>query len=265
MDDLCPRKILSLPTTFTLEELKKQYKKMVIKMHPDMKNVSDISSTANFQILTTCYKVLLKELEIKETEKDFVNLKNDSASYTKKQPTVVNKNISPDSFNIDKFNVLFSNSRVADPYDTGYDKWMNENKNTTNNGTIIKYKEPEAYTSSSLGGYLLGVEKITDFSGDNMSDRSLNFMDYKVAYTTPTIDNNIDKIKKRKEYKNLEALELDRSKIKFEVDPKLAVEIEKKKMYAEMQEAVRLKNIASRDAMVANNFAKSHGAFINIR
>ncbi len=178
---------------------------------------------------------------------------------------MVNKNISPDSFNIDKFNVLFSNSRVSDPYDTGYDKWMNENKNTTNNGAIVKYKEPEAYTSSSLGGYLLGVEKITDFSGDNMTDRSLNFMDYKIAYTTPTIDNNIDKIKKRKEYKNLEALELDRSKIKFEVDPKLALQIEKKKMYTEMQETARLKNIEKRDAMVANNFAKSHGAFINIR
>jgi hypothetical protein len=265
MADLCPRKILSLPNTFTLDELKKQYKKMVIKMHPDMKNVSEISSTANFQILTTCYKVLLKELEIKQDEKDFVDLKNGSALYAKQQPSVVNKNLKPDSFDVDKFNVLFANSRVSNPYDKGYDKWMNENKTANNNGSIVRYKEPEAHVSSSLGGYLLGVENITDFSGDNMKDRSLNFMDYKVAYTTPTIDKNMDKIKKRKEYKNLEALELDRSKIKFELDPKLALELEKKKKYAEIKENLRLKNIEKRDNMISNNFAKSHGAFIDIR
>jgi curved DNA-binding protein CbpA len=265
-EDLCPRKILGVPKNYTIEELKRQYKKMVLKMHPDMKSVSDISSTANFQILTTCYKVLVQELEKKDNDKDFSNLKKECQSYSKTQEKVVHKSIDPsESFNVDKFNKLFSKSRVSNPYDKGYDDWMEKNKDIKNDGSIIKYKEPEPSVSSSLGGFLLGVEQISDFSGGNMTDKSLNFMDYRVAYTTPTIEKNIDKMSKRKDYKNLEALEKDRSKIKFEPDTKMITDLEKRKRYEQLKENVRLENIKKRDELISENFNKSNGAFIQLR
>lgn len=263
--NLCPKKILELPKNFTKEDLKRQYKKMVIKMHPDMKNVSDISSTANFQILTTCYKILLDELEKQKRDKDFVDLKKESKTYVKSQQRSTNKQMNPDSFNITKFNELFTNVRIPNPYDEGYDKWMEENKNTKNDGQIVKYKEPEANVSSTLDGFLLGVDKITDFSGENMSDKSLNFMDYRIAYTTPTIEKNLDKMDKRKEYKSLDALEKDRSAIRFEPDKKTIEEVERRKKIEEIKEKIRLQNITKRDSLIQDNFNKSHGAFLSLR
>lgn len=263
--NLCPRKLLELPINFTKEELKKQYKKMVIKLHPDMKNVSEISSTANFQILTTCYKVLLDELEKKQNDKDFHDLKKESKKYSKSQTKDVNRDMKPDSFNISKFNELFSSARIRNPYDDGYDEWMKENRDAKNDGELIKYKEPEAAVSSSLDGFLLGVEKISDFSGDNMSDKNLNYMDYRIAYTTPTIEKNINKIDKRKEYKNLDALERDRSNIRFDPEQKTIEEIERRKKIEEIKEKIRLQNIAKKDAFIQENYNKTHKAFLTLR
>lgn len=261
--ELCPRKILGMPKTFTLEELRSQFKKKVIKLHPDMKS-SEIASTANFQILTTCYKILIKELEMLETEKDFISLKKNSRVDIDGDKAKVNPKMKPDSFDIEEFNIIFSSAKINDPQEDGYDEWIKNNKFKKNNGNLTVFKEPVAKIGSTLNGYLLGVDKVADFSGDNSSDKNLNYMDYRLAYTTPTIQDNLQKMKTRDDFKSLEDLELARSKIRFEMDPRHVKEMVEHEQREKILENTRIKKMEDRDMLIRENFDKNNGRFLSL-
>lgn len=261
---LCPRKILGISKNFTAEELRSQFKRKVIKLHPDMKS-SDIACTEKFQILSTCYKILLKELEMKKTDKDFITLKKESG-FTETQ-TKTNVNMNPDSFNIDKFNNLFASAKIVDPQEDGYDDWIKTNKFKKNDGELIVHKEPTAKVGSTLGGYLLGVDKINDFSGENSSDKNLNYMDYRLAYTTPIIHDEIsglDKISKRKDFKNLEDLEAARARINFQMNSNQVRDLTESKIIKDEKEKGRVINMMKRDIMIKENFNKNNGLFLSL-
>jgi hypothetical protein len=260
--ELCPYKILGIPKKFTLEELRNQFKKKVIKMHPDMKS-SEIASTSNFQILSTCYKILLKELELKETEKDFISLKKNSRVVSD-DASKVNTRMKPDSFDIEEFNNIFSSARIKDPQEDGYDDWIENNKFKKNNGDLALYKEPIAKIGSTLNGYLLGVDKVTDFSGENSSDKNLNYMDYKLAYTTPTIQDNVNKIKTRNDFKSLEDLELARSKLRFEMDAIHIKDMVEDEQREKQMELARIENMKKRDKIIRENFDRNNARFLSL-
>ena len=82
MDIECALHILKLPNkNFTSEELKKQYRKMALKLHPD-KNKNDSNATKAFQDVTSAYQLLqghsndMEEIKFKDYNnlfEDFVN------------------------------------------------------------------------------------------------------------------------------------------------------------------------------------------------
>jgi curved DNA-binding protein CbpA len=66
-----PYKVLNIPKNFTLEQLREQYKKMALQVHPDKGGSAEL-----FEIVTSCYKKLLRHQE-RKIEKDFMELKKE--------------------------------------------------------------------------------------------------------------------------------------------------------------------------------------------
>jgi DnaJ family protein A protein 5 len=53
----CYYEILQIDPKFPQEDLKKHYRRVALKMHPD-KNPDDPTATANFQLLNEAYQVI---------------------------------------------------------------------------------------------------------------------------------------------------------------------------------------------------------------
>jgi curved DNA-binding protein CbpA len=66
-----PYKVLNIPKNFTLEQLREQYKKMALQVHPDKGGSAEL-----FDLVTSCYKKLLRHQE-RKIEKDFMELKKE--------------------------------------------------------------------------------------------------------------------------------------------------------------------------------------------
>lgn len=264
---LDPRKVLELPNNYDIDILRKQFKKKVMMTHPDMTS-SQIASTENFQILSTCYKILLKELELKEIDKSFETLKKESHNYHKETPNFVNRNLTPDKFNTDKFNQLFEDTKIKDPYERGYENWIKKNRDASNNVSkdVIKYVEPTGGVCSTLDGYLLGVNKIDDFSANNMNDKDLNYMDYRIAYTTPTIEHELktNNIIVRDDFKSFDDLKQKRSAINFTMDTDTLMKVALERKKTEENEKKRLENIQIRDKKIAENHFQNNGLFLDL-
>lgn len=67
-----PFKVLNVPKNFTLEQLRDQYKRIAISVHPDKGGSNEL-----FQLVTQCYKTLLNYFREREEEKTFLDLKNE--------------------------------------------------------------------------------------------------------------------------------------------------------------------------------------------
>jgi hypothetical protein len=263
-----PRSILDLPDEFDMETLRKQFKKKVMITHPDM-NSSEISSSSNFQILVTCYKILLKELEVKEVEKSFDTLKKECNEHYKSNANSTNQNIKPNKFNIELFNEVFNDTKIEDPYEKGYDDWIKKDIDSNNkikkNDCLVKYAEPVGEVSSTLEGYLLGVDKIENFSANNMNDKDLNYMDYRIAYTTPTVEDQLNEkhIKIRKDYESFDHLKKEREHISFQMNEKDIKKNALLKKKEDEKEQKRLHNLKMRDNLIGKQYENNNGMFIN--
>lgn len=261
--DIDPYQILEIDkkSPFTLDQLKAQYKKMVFKYHPD-KN-PNVASTPLFQILTSAYKTLLKDYELRRVDRPFHELKNASQDFMKTQPKTVNVNLNSrqdnyesvdDSdeydynegskrFNIKKFNDVFTKTKVDDVYNaSGYQDWFTKaDVSKEKDMSLVKYREPmSAFGSFAPGFFEFGKENVSDWSGENTKRKDLHFMDCKVAYSTQKlVDESV--VKQRKLYKNVEDLEKDRSKISYTMSEKEEKYQKKLQLKQEREEEKRQK------------------------
>ena len=198
-------------SAFTVDDLKRNFKKLAFKYHPD--SSSDITQTPMFQTLIECYKILLQELATREQSKPHHVLKN---QFNVKQKNN-NKNvedIDPKKFNATKFNSFFEKHKIKDDYEqSGYGDWF-ASSNIEDNGAIINYQDPEALLSSgNKNFYELGKSVIDDYSADNLkTNGTLNYMDLKKAYTTTQI---VDEkyVEKKPVFRNLEEVKKSREDV----------------------------------------------------
>lgn len=280
-----PYKILELSKNFTLEDLKKNYKRIALRTHPDK---SGLQSDYLFKLVTQAYKALLQEYERRQEDKPFDQLREQSQTFVDSQ-TGHNGNLkrrtgggfgsgSGSSFNLKMFNEVFDEYKITEDEDAvGYGDWMEksspirqeldvqkkfdkfDNKKfnhafdaqpTSRKKAVAVYSEPQALpTCKSIAFSEIGVSHTADFSGDNISHKSLQFTDYKVAHTTTRLVDS-KTMKKRKDYKDLHELEAARSSISFAMSPQDLQEQAKRKAREAATEQKRLENVRKKDEQI---------------
>jgi curved DNA-binding protein CbpA len=151
--------VFGLQTTYTAEQLKKAYKQLAVRVHPDRPN----GNKERFQYITKCYMLLIEKLKNQQTaEKGFMDLKrpyqqqnrqnqgpvdgfdlrakpsssdpNDKLTnhfrdlYTRQQSNKPSIQLSTESqsFNNSAFNKLYEENRLWNPNDDGYGDWMDK-------------------------------------------------------------------------------------------------------------------------------------------
>lgn len=284
-----PYKILGVSKNFTLDQLKEAYKKIALQVHPDRGGTEYM-----FKLVTTCYKELAKEYNRRTSDRQYHELKADFAKNQallpqQKQSTShrqIDATEAKSSFNINKFNKVFETNKLQTVHDTGYEQFLKNSKEVEQknifagkkfsnetfnkqfekrvqaasepNKFIVKYKEPEALlTCKKIGFVELGEESVDDFSATNTSHKNLNYMDLKIAHTTSRI---IDPktIEKRKEYRSIDELKVDRGNISYNMDDIDKDYYEKKKKEEEIKERLRLQSVMKQDQEAAIQYDKVH-------
>lgn len=275
--------VFGLESNYDEVSLKKSYIKLALEHHPDKGGDPE-----KFKKLQVAYKLLLKKLEERDSDKDHQRLKDENREYLEHQTSDnrVNTNLS-EKFDNNLFNKIYEENRQETIYDNGYSKWMEENKvdesktqknllkggfseekfNTAflkekkkqskNSQSIVEYKDPKVDISykGKDSIVVLGQDKITDFSGESSS--GLAYRDYKDAYTNSClIDINSVDISKRTTSMR------DRNRERKNISYTMSEEDIKKQELYELQEKKkeeeRLKRLNRTDEKAFNTYDAIH-------
>ena len=279
--DINAYQILQCTENCNIEDIKKSYKKLALQYHPDRGG-----NPKDFQLLTKAYLSVIDDYKKKKSDKNFINLKESSTEFMKEQETNTKENIkiNNDNFNIELFNKIYSENRLYNPHDDGYNDWLKDNttedvpklfsdkfninifnstfensKNSNNTQDIVEYKDP---TPTNLNNELsynnLGEGSIIDFSGNS---NHLNYTDLKYAHTkTKLIDTRNVNIK---QYNNVEDLEKDRSTIKYDMNQNELLKYESLRQKENNDELERIKRLKDYENKHYNHFNKVNKLFIN--
>jgi curved DNA-binding protein CbpA len=281
-NNLDPYSILGCSENCSIVDIKKSYKRLAMKWHPDRGGDSD-----KFNLLTKAYLSLIDKYKQSQDNNSFSDLKISSTDYVKQQDNNPRENVKMDSdnFNIETFNKMYTENRLSDVNDEGYTNWYKEgediddtpiissdkfninifnsvfenSKNDNNSNSIVEYKDPiPTNINNELAFNNLGEGNINDFSGNS---NNLNYTDLKVAHTkTKLIDTNKVNIKN---YKNIEDLEKDRSNISYKMSNSDLKEYNNKKRLEEMTELSRQNRLKQNDTHHFNNYNKVHKILID--
>lgn len=272
MADPDPYKVLKLERNFTLDQLKRNYKRLALQLHPDKNVVSPEDAGRVFQVLTNCYKLLLRDYEARQSDKPFYQLKQPyqqqgggaSPSFSQSPPPPPSNG----RFDVDKFNRVFSENAIQDAYAKGYDKWIEKSavepmeaaeKEQKRHNALIKHQYPQPFavaTKSKIDYYELGVDQVQDFSANQDGiGHGVMFMDYKRAHTTTKIVDPT-KVKPKKEYKTVQELEADRANVSYTLSAREAARQEKLRLVQERKEEARVAALRQQDALYEEQFQR---------
>lgn len=260
-----PYAVLQISKNYTLQDLKTQYKKMIVQYHPDLSQ--DIRSTPMFQALTEAYRKLLKEYQAKQKNLEHYQLKERFHESIKTPAQKVNASVltslNSAKFDSNKFNKLYEQYAYKDEVENeGYGDWLKSNKDNmapTQRNAIINYGDPEPLLASKvLGKYTeLGKDKIEDFT-----NYDIGYMDLRKALTTTSIVDE-SKVKMPKNYKNIQQLENDRSAMPMTMTPEqYAVYAEKLAKEKEAEEK-RRQFLQQRDQKIQDFYSKTHSLMLS--
>ncbi len=271
----------------TIDKVKKQYKKMALKYHPDK---AGAKYEGKFQLITQSYIYLLNKLEQDDQQKNKTTQKVVKKTYENDlNDGMVNMYVDKDKFDINRFNEIFEKYKIPDVHDDGYGDLMkgkddlhskkdenavfgknfnqaifnahfDELKSKKVGTDVIAYREPEALDLNSLGCSELGVSKVNDYGTSSMGG-SLGFSDYKKAHIDETLLINPNSVK-LKQYKDVNQLESERSNISFQAsreDIEYRERIERKR---QEDESNRLHQMKLRDSMIENHYNKMNKKLI---
>lgn len=290
-----PYSILGVDNTIDLNELKKIYKRLAKKHHPDRGG-----SSKNFELITKSYLFIEKEIKSKISSKGYFDLKRGAEQYAENQAPVENVYIDKKNFNVKKFNQVFEQNRISSENDRGYGDMMSggdreetpmiedkrgklftddfnikvfnkvfededqsddEQETIVRNGRVIVYKEPEALVSGQLKFTELGEGRVEDFTGTTDNNK-LQYTDYMQGYIKQNRLINPNKVEMRKNYKSVDDLKIQRSKIDHTLSEHDKALIEKQKMLDEQYERDRINRLNKHDQIYQEHYNRMNKIFI---
>lgn len=266
-----PYKVLELPKNFSLQQLRENYKRIALQVHPDKGG-----SEYLFKAVTMCYHTLKKEHALRKADAPFYELR---AQATSKPSPIMRRG---EKFNADRFNKMFDEHKIEDEASTaGYASWMaksdaqREDIDIKNNvgkfsidrfnktfdsvpvskeqsKVLTRYKEP--MPAKQVVAAELGVQKVDDYSGNDANGK-LVFTDYKVAHTTTRLVDP-SSFRTRKEYKSVEDLEAARERIRYTMSQKEQAAYERARIDSEEKEKARVEALRHRDEFIERQYQK---------
>lgn len=284
--------VLNLPHTYTWEQLRINYKRIALQLHPDKCSLDATQANQLFHVLTESYKVLKAALnhstDQRDPDADWMTLRGRAHVFTsQEQSRQLDKHAgsvgTDGSFDVDKFNARFSETRLGDENDRGYSDWMRRlspeaaaerqithrveerRRAAEDRHTAIVSSVPEAMPSrTTLPHSELGVARVKDF-GRHVADviggkrGVLNYTDYKVAHMTAPCLIDPETVRARREFHSLEEYELARSDAaSLTLTPQEKAQLERFDAQVAAREQRRLVAVRSRDDLVARHHAINH-------
>jgi curved DNA-binding protein CbpA len=281
-------KIFNLDKNFTWDGLRKSYKKLALKAHPDKGGDKII-----FDYITEKFYELANEYKLRTSNKNYNELKNDFADYAEKN----NKPEHNDKFNDDlttseRINKHFNETKIYDDdYDFGYgdtmikstkerldfkfenifgnkqysNKSFNEvfDKNVTISNEVVKYDEPKPMIlAKNLNYSEIGAGKNSDYSSSVEKTNNLAYTDYMKAHSTNRLVNaselnNFKEFKNADEYKKHSDRKLNKKYTSKELDL-----ISKKEQEEEKKELDRLERIKKQNIEILKAYNKANSLML---
>ena len=251
--ELDPYQILDIPYNASITQIRDQFKKLVLKHHPDRGGDPNI-----FNIVKQAYSYLYKyklneEKQLQKEQRNFdkyTSQRNFQTEGLEREFQKIKINPNDKDIDMDKFNKIFEEHRIEDADDRGYgfsrggkreeaDELLKKKK-IVKKMEIEVYEEPEPIELTTDNYKKLGTKHIKDFS----SSRS-QYTDLQKAYTE--YDSTTMKNYRTKEYKSVGEYESarnnqkfqmtkeDRRKMKMKEQQELAME-EKRRYYVSQQD-----------------------------
>jgi curved DNA-binding protein CbpA len=271
-----PYDVLRLPRNFTLEQLKTNYKRMALQLHPDKNLVSTEAAAEIFKLLTHSYKTLLNEYHLRQSDRQYGELKqgfrdsNSSSRFPQEQdPTRLPTRRFQSSngrFDVSQFNTFFSENRQADPVnEKGYSDFMKSSE-VQQLGRVQKSLPSECrslmlhvdampLTRSRLAFSEMGQDSLDDFSLVD-SVRRVNAMDLRAAYSKMAAEDGPEAGPARREYRNVLELQTERSGLALDPTPEGHQAMESYKEYLEALERKQQSRIKKMDTVAEQHYQR---------
>lgn len=249
-----PYKVLQVNYDASLEKIRENFKKIVLKVHPDRGG-----NTESFVLVKTAYTQLYK---IKMHEKKIAKKRN----YMQMQKQRSNdedvklrlsqalvKKLTND---MGSFNKIYEEVRTKTVYDEGYGNMSSEDidRITTNSKAVKIYRDPEGVQIDGGGAYEyeeLGKNKVKNFGKTSLGGGT-SYSDFLEAYTEKDISNM--KNVRVNEYRNLDELVSSRGNIQYTKNQRNQMYYDRQIQNQQKHEALRRQRLHSQDLQAKKSF-----------
>lgn len=262
-----PFKFMKLEYDCSMSDLRKQFRKLALKYHPDK-----LGDTKQFDMLKKSYqKIFLQlqeEMELEKKQKSCVKPKKYKALNLNK--TSKENILNPKKFDRKKFNKIFNKFKLEDVDDMGYQDYMEKSTKSREDiyalntkkikkfkeNQLVIYEDPIGYCDNKLQFKELGVKKRRNYN-DNTKVKS-SYQDYKDAYQDKPITKEHNFLQKnnliRGDYRDIDQLINQRSQISYKMSEEDTIKMKLKEKKEKIRERKRHMYLQEQDEKIHNRF-----------
>lgn len=270
---LDPYKVFKVTKDFALDDVKRKYKRLAVKLHPD-KNPGDPRAAGLFQAISQCYQRLLEDYCARAADRQFSELKHESraaaAMAAERAPAAAHGG--EQRFDLETFNRVFEEHRQRDVLDEGYGRWMADTPAEKDVAERLRTRlavtqhagHPTALQTTAPGTtYELGMQRVQDYSAPVVSSNGrragLVYTDYRLAHTTTRLVDSDDPDRIRRSFANVQQMQQHRAEEEErEMTEAEAAEEARRLEREQAEEEARLQRLRRRDVRAAQRHDRVH-------